>query len=150
MREGKHQRYCIGRNNHIILKLRKSRAETKTNTENFRRKSNIGRLPKCLSFVYLVPNHSKYVLGFILRCSLLLQSFFELLLFSLDFFYRLFQAVNSWISNHGSLSCSFCLLGFYLSKHTCFCFLSFCPISFDSLCFLPFFFQPFCFQPSCF
>src|ERR1044072_4741180 len=91
----------------------------------FRSENKKSRLPKCISFVYLVPNHSKYVLGFILRFSLLLQSFFELLLFSLDFFYRLFQAVTSWITNHGSLSCSFCLLGFYLSFLQSFCLLGF-------------------------
>src|ERR1044072_5099220 len=101
-------------------------SRNKVKTENVQRKDNKRRLPKCLSlFVYLVPNHRKYVLGFILRFSLLFQSFFELLLISLDFFYRLFQAVNSWIRNNLSFFCSFSLLGFYLSFLQSFCLLSF-------------------------
>src|ERR1044072_1933254 len=71
------------------------------------------RLPKCLRLRLpkLLQNHIKDAPCFLLRVSMLLQSFFELFLISFDFFNRFLQAVNPWIRDHWSFSLIFCLLG---------------------------------------
>src|ERR1044072_7867148 len=107
-------------------------------------------LPKCLRLwlPQLLQNYFKYAPCFLLRVSMLLQGFFELLLISFDFFNRFLQAVNSWIRSHWSLSLIFCLLGLicsflqsfclicfnlcFLSQHKIFCFVSFCSFNFFS------------------